>query len=198
MYCSAREAIDRAHFLQAARLGELLALSGRRLVYGGGSVGLMGAMARACRAKGGRVTGVITERLRAAEVMDETNEESIVVRTMRERKAILEARGDAMIVLPGGLGTMEEFFEILVGRHLGEHDKPIILVNPPDPVHPGERGYYTPLLAMIDHMIEGGFAGAGSRTLFYERATADEAIALLGELECTAEARRDGAASASA
>lgn len=183
VYCSAREAIDRSYFGVATRLGELLALSGRRLIYGGGAMGLMGAVARGCRAGGGRVTGVITERLRDLEVMDAANEENLVVHTMRERKAILESRGDAMVVLPGGLGTMEEFFEILVGRHLGEHDKPIVVINPPDAGNGGRQGYYTPLLGMIDHMIEGGFAGAATRTLFDERATADEAIALLGEIE---------------
>lgn len=183
VYCSAREGLAGPYTSAAARLGDLIARAGWRLVYGGGAVGLMGVMARACRAKGGRVTGVITERLRDAEQLDPDNDEIIIVRTMRERKAILEARGDAMIVLPGGLGTMEEFFEILVGRHLGEHDKPIVLINTPDPAFRGDRGYYGPLLDMIEHMIEGGFAGSASRTLFHECAAPDEAVAFLGGLE---------------
>ncbi len=142
-------------------------------------MGLMGAMARGCRGAGGHVVGVITERLRDAEQLDDECDEKIVVRTMRERKAILESRGDAMVILPGGLGTLEEFFEILVGRLLGEHDKPIVIVNTPDPAHPEQAGYYEPMLHMINHMIEEKFAKAGVHELFTICQTPAEAIAAL-------------------
>ena len=177
VYCSSSDALAPRYVDVAERFGALLARSGRTLVYGAGSVGLMGAVARACRAEGGRVVGVITERLRDAELMDPLNSENIVVRTMRERKALLEARGDAMVVLPGGLGTLEEFFEILVGRLLGEHDLPIVVVNTSE--RAGGPGYYDPMLAMFDHMISGGFARPGVRTLFTVCAEPEDAIAEL-------------------
>jgi uncharacterized protein (TIGR00730 family) len=169
VYCSSSASVNGDHTRIAERVGEGIARSGRSLVYGGGSVGLMGAVARACRNAGGHVTGVITERLREAELMDKANDENIVVRTMRERKALLESRGDAFLILPGGVGTLEEFFEILVGRLLGEHAKPIAILDAPDPDHPAdpEEGYYAPLLTMFDHMIDRRFAKPGVRDLFH-------------------------------
>jgi len=158
VYCASSPHVHRDYFDLAESFGRHLAESGRRLVYGGGSLGLMGAVSTACRAAGGHVTGVITERLRDAEQLAEENDENIVVQTMRERKRILESRGDAFVIMPGGLGTLEEFFEILVGRLLGEHAKPVILLDPPDPTHPEMRSYFTPLRVMVDHMIDNGFA----------------------------------------
>lgn len=179
VYCSSSEVVAPAYKEAATDFGGRLARSGRSLVYGGGSVGLMGAMARGCRGAGGYVVGVITERLRDAEQLDDECDEKIIVATMRERKAILESRGDAMVILPGGLGTLEEFFEILVGRLLGEHDKPIVIVNTPDPAHPEQAGYYEPMLDMINHMIEEKFAKAGVHELFTICQTPAEAIAAL-------------------
>lgn len=168
VYCSASESLHESYYDVARELGEGLARSGRKLVYGGGSVGMMGRLARACRDAGGHVTGIITERLRLAEQLDTKNQENIIVSTMRERKALLEANGDAIVVLPGGLGTLEEFFEILVGRLLGEHDKPIILLNADDPNDQRRASdrYYDPLLSMFDHLIENRFAQPGVRELF--------------------------------
>jgi len=168
VYCSSSASVDPAYARLAERFGAALARSGRRLVYGGGSVGLMGSVASACRAAGGSVTGIITERLKDAELMDEANDENVIVSTMRERKALLETRGDAFLVLPGGVGTLEEFFEILVGRLLGEHDKPIAILDAPDPDHQSDptEGYYAPLLAMFDHMVDRRFAKPVVRDLF--------------------------------
>ncbi len=158
VYCASSPHIHEDYFVVAKTLGRLLGESSRRLVYGGGSLGLMGAVSKSCRAAGGHVTGVITENLRNAELLDLDNQENIVVPTMRERKQILEARGDAFVIMPGGLGTLEEFFEILVGRLLGEHAKPVIMLDPPDPTHPESHSFFTPLRVMIDHMIDNGFA----------------------------------------
>lgn len=158
VYCASSPHIHEDYFNVADELGQLLGQSGRRLVYGGGSLGLMGAVSKACRNAGGHVTGVITTNLRDAELLDPDNQENIVVETMRERKQILEIRGDAFVIMPGGLGTLEEFFEILVGRLLGEHAKPVILLDPPDPAHPESHSFFTPLRVMIDHMIDNGFA----------------------------------------
>lgn len=137
VYCASSNAVHPEYLACARDLGARIARSGRQLVYGGGRVGLMGETARACREAGGRVIGVITERLASLEQMDPDNHENVVVQTMRERKKLIEHRADAMIVLPGGLGTMEEFFEVLVGRLLGEHDKPIVILNSVDPNYAG-------------------------------------------------------------
>lgn len=158
VYCASSPHIHEDYFNVASTLGRMLGESDRRLVYGGGSLGLMGAVSKACRAAGGHVTGIITENLRNAELLDEDNQENVVVKTMRERKRILESRGDAFVIMPGGLGTLEEFFEILVGRLLGEHAKPVIMLDPPDPAHPESHSFFTPLRVMIDHMIDNGFA----------------------------------------
>lgn len=185
VYCSSSTRLDPSYHAAARALGEGLAHSGRTLVYGGGKVGLMGEVAKSCRDAGGTVVGIITHRLRDAEQMDPDNHETVIVATMRERKAMLESRGDAMIVLPGGLGTLEEFFEILVGRLLGEHSKPIIIVNSPDADALQRTGqvsrFYDPLLEMVDHLIAGRFANAGVRTLFHVRESAEDALALLDD-----------------
>ncbi|GAB4547161.1 MAG: hypothetical protein Tsb0013_06680 [Phycisphaerales bacterium] len=167
VYCSSSSYLDEAYYDAARALGAAIAGSGRTLVYGGGKLGLMGALSQSWRDAGGRVEGVITDRLREAEQMDEANDENIVVATMRERKALMESRGDAFVILPGGLGTLEEFTEILVGRLVGEHDKPIVIVNTPEPgTATGERGFYDPLLVLFEHMIAQRFAKPGMATLY--------------------------------
>ena len=178
VYCASSTRIDESYHEIARRFGELMGERGLDLVYGGGRVGLMGTLAKTCRAHGSRVTGIITERLRDLEQLDEENDENLVVRTMRERKALLEDRGDAMVVLPGGFGTLEEFFEILVGRHLGEHENPICLLNTLDH-HEGEGRYYDPLLSMIDHMVDNRFASEDTRDLFSVHETPEGLIGAL-------------------
>ncbi len=185
VYLSSSESLHPAYRTMARDFGSRLARTGRTLVYGGGGVGLMGEVARAFRAQGGHVVGIITERLRDAEQMDPDNHETIVVTTMRERKRLLELRGDAFVILPGGLGTLEEFFEILVGRLLGEHDKPIIILNAddPEPELPGNPPgrFYAALLDMIDQLIASRFASPGVRSLFSVCDTPEEVVALLDE-----------------
>ncbi|MCA9305235.1 MAG: TIGR00730 family Rossman fold protein [Phycisphaerales bacterium] len=188
VYCSSSNSIHPEYARMASAIGRMVGESGRSLVYGGGSVGMMGHAARACREAGGRVVGVITETLRDAEQMDPDNDEIIVVRTMRERKAIMEARGDCFVILPGGLGTLEEFFEILVGRILSEHGKPLALVNMEDPDDRGS-GFFDPLLALFDHMIASRFAKPGVLTMFSLTPTADALMAQIDTWE------RDGVAS---
>jgi hypothetical protein len=186
VYCSSSNSVHPDYFRGAREIGEGLARSSRVLVYGGGKVGLMGETARAARGAGGRVVGIITQTLKDAEQMDPDNHEVVVVETMRERKRLLEQRGDAMIVLPGGLGTLEEFFEVLVGRLLGEHDKPILILNPIDPDAadaPGTSRFYDPMLAMIDHMAAAKFAKPGVKGLFRVCDDAREVIAALDAAE---------------
>ena len=157
VYCSSSSSID-PHFVETARLvGRTLAERDLTLVYGGGSTGLMGEVARATADAGGRVVGIITHHLATLEVAYEGCTELVTVETMRERKRLMTERGDGFLILPGGLGTYEEFFETLVGRVLSEHDKPLAIVN--------DHGYYDPMVAMIEHGIEQRFIRPAMRKL---------------------------------
>jgi uncharacterized protein (TIGR00730 family) len=134
----------------ASDLGELLAREGITLVYGGGGVGLMGVMANAALAGGGKAVGVIPRFLLKREAGHPALTHTLVVETMHERKREMFERSDAVIVLPGGIGTLEEFFEVLSWRTLGLHTKPIIIVD--------QGGYWKPLAALLRSCVEGGFA----------------------------------------
>lgn len=171
VYCSSSRHLPPVYYEAGAELGRAIAGLGWTLVYGGNRVGLMASVADAARAAGGRVVGITPQVLVDEGIADELCDELIVTQTMRERKALLEARGDALIALPGGLGTFEEFFEILVGRVLGCHAKPIVLLN--------VAGYYQPLLAMIDHGIEHGFIKPAAREDFFVAPAVPEALAFL-------------------
>lgn len=133
----------------ATALGALLAREQLTLVYGGGRVGLMGAVARAVHAHGGKVIGVIPHYLRKKEVAYEESDELIVTKDLRERKAIMEERADAFVALPGGFGTLEEILEILTLKQLEAHGKPVVFLN--------TNGFFAPLLAMFDRLYEEQF-----------------------------------------
>lgn len=179
VYCSSSPHLE-AHFAETARrLATAIASRGATLVYGGGGIGLMGEIARAAKAAGGRVEGIITTRFIALEQGWDGCDEMVVVETMRERKRQLAERADAFVILPGGLGTLEEFFEILVARQIGEHRKPIGIVN--------DRGYYDPLLSLIDHSIEHRFVKARMRQLLHVH---PDPVAVLEA--CEQEAQRGG------
>ena len=131
--------VDSVYFDAAHELGRAVANRGWGLVYGGNAAGPMGAVADACRDAGGYVTGVSPSLF--GDIMDKRCNEFVVAEDMRHRKAEMERRGQAFVTLPGGIGTLEEFFEILVGRHLATHDKPVILAN--------VNGYYDPLVQWL-------------------------------------------------
>jgi uncharacterized protein (TIGR00730 family) len=158
VYCASSTSLDPEFHEVAETVGREIARRGLGLVFGGGGIGLMGEVARAAKAGGARVTGIITSLLMDAEQGWSGCDELAVVETMRERKKLLAERGDSFLVLPGGIGTYEEFFEILVGRQLLEHDKPIGIVN--------AHGYYNPLVAMIEHGVEHRFMRPETRALF--------------------------------
>ena len=168
VYCSSSNRLDPEFYDMAQAVGESIARRGLTLVYGGGGVGLMGAVAKAAKSAGARVEGIITTYLLGREQGWDECDELVVVETMRERKRVLEERGDAFLVLPGGLGTYEEFFEILVGRQLNAHQKPIGVVN--------AHGYFNPLVAMIEHAIEHRFVADDACTLFEINPDADVVI----------------------
>lgn len=133
----------------AAELGETIAGRGWTLVWGGGRVSAMGAVAAAARARGGRTIGVIPQMLMRAEVADTHADELIVTDTMHERKRVLEDRADAFLVLPGGVGTLDELFDAWTSGYLGMHDKPIVLLDP--------LGHYDGLWAWLRDLVDGGY-----------------------------------------
>jgi uncharacterized protein (TIGR00730 family) len=149
VYCGSRGGDD-ARFAQAALdLGAAIARGGHALVYGGGRVGLMGTLADAVLGAGGHVTGVIPRALFDREVAHTGCSELLVVQTMHERKMAMAERADAFIALPGGIGTLEELYEMWSWRQLGYHDKPVALLN--------AAGYYAPLLAFMRKSVDAGF-----------------------------------------
>ena len=158
VYCGSSGEVDRQFRQAAAELGARLAAAGIGLVFGGGRVGLMGLLANAALAGGGEVTGVIPARLRDAELAHRGVTELVVVDTMHQRKRIMAERADAFAVLPGGVGTLDEMFEILSWRQLELHRKPIYIVD--------VGGYWTPLRALLDHIVANGFARPEARALF--------------------------------
>lgn len=149
LFCGSRPGHDPAHAELAAGLGHLCAERGITLVYGGGRVGLMGVAARACLESGGRVIGIIPRLLMTTEIAQDGLDELHVVETLHERKALMHRLSDAIIALPGSIGTLDEFFESLTWRELGIHDKPIWLL--------GTQGYWDPLTALLAHISAAGF-----------------------------------------
>jgi uncharacterized protein (TIGR00730 family) len=141
-------------FVETARVfGSILAKNNVRLVYGGGSIGLMGAIAESVVDNGGQVTGIIPEFLKARELMFRRAQELIVTRDMHERKRLMFERADAFVALPGGIGTLEELVEQLTWAQLGHHKKPILIAN--------IDGFWDRLCALLDHMREMQFIRAG-------------------------------------
>jgi hypothetical protein len=157
VFCGSSTGARSAYREAAAELGEALAARGIELVYGGGNVGLMGVLADAALSAGGRVTGVMPQHLVDREVAHHGLSELKVVADMHERKAMMAARSDAFIALPGGPGTMEEFFEAWVWRQLGLHGKPIGLLN--------VEGYYDPLDGFFTQIITEGFMSPDYRKM---------------------------------
>ncbi|HKS88119.1 MAG TPA: TIGR00730 family Rossman fold protein [Stellaceae bacterium] len=150
VYCGSAGAVDVRYREAARELGERMAAAGLELIFGGGRVGLMGVLADAVLAAGGRVVGIIPERLRDAELAHRGVSELVIVANMHERKRHMAERADAFAVLPGGIGTLDETFEILTWRQLGLHDKPIFAVD--------VDGYWQPLLQLLDHLVANGFS----------------------------------------
>jgi uncharacterized protein (TIGR00730 family) len=157
----------------AEELGAELVRRNLGLVYGGGNVGLMGAIADSVLQAGGEAIGVIPEHLMAREIGHKNLTKLHVVHSMHERKALMADLSDAFIALPGGFGTLEEFFEVLTWSQLGLHAKPCGILNVLD--------YYTPLLAMLDHAVNERFLKAQNRALVLARETPPELLQALEE-----------------
>lgn len=158
VYCGSSNGADPSTLIAATRFGDLLAQAGVGLVYGGASIGVMGAVARAVMAGGGTVTGVIPEFLSKAEVKMTGLSEMIVTQSMHERKRIMFDRSDAFVALPGGIGTLEEVIEMLTWAQLGRHNHPIIFAN--------LNGFWDPLVELLNHMIEQKFMESNIRRFY--------------------------------
>lgn len=149
VYCGSAVGNNPIFAASAARFGALLAKAGARLVYGGGSIGLMGTIAREAIAEGGEVLGIIPGFLRDREVAMVDGGDLIVTNDMHERKKTMFEQSDAFVALPGGIGTLEETVEMMTWVQLGQHRKPIVLAN--------VAGFWDPLTALFDHIAEAGF-----------------------------------------
>ena len=155
VYCGSSPGTDPDFVKTASGFGKILAESRVRLIYGGGSVGLMGALASSVVEHGGEVTGIIPEFLIAKERPRRLAQEHIITRDMHERKGTMFDRADAFVALPGGLGTLEELVEQLTWAQLGRHKKPILIAN--------INGFWEPLLALVAHMRALGLVPSPAR-----------------------------------
>lgn len=155
VYCGSRAGALPAYAEAARTLGHLIGIGGHGLVYGGGNVGLMGIVADAALAAGARVVGVIPQALMQREVGHTALSEQHVVPDMHVRKRMMAEHADAFVALPGGIGTLEELYEVWTWRQLGYHDKPIGLLN--------VGGFYDQLLGFMDHCVAQGFLDAAQR-----------------------------------
>jgi uncharacterized protein (TIGR00730 family) len=151
VYCGSRDGARPAYGEAAEAVGAMLAEEGWRLVYGAGDVGLMGRVARSAQAGGAATFGVIPKHLERREVGKRDLTTFIVTETMHERKKVMFMNADAVVILPGGAGTLDEFFEVLTWRQLGLHDKPILILN--------TEGFWDGLAGLLSHVVAEGFAG---------------------------------------
>jgi hypothetical protein len=168
VYCASSDTIDQTYLELAAAVGERIAADGHSLVSGGGRVSMMGAVARAARAGGAYTVGVIPEHLVGYELADTDADELIVVHSMRERKRVMESRADAFLALPGGLGTLEELFEMWTSLSLTMHDKPVAVLDP--------DGFYEPMWSWLESLVPRGFVRRAALDALVRATTVDEAF----------------------
>ena len=158
VYCGSRVGHRAAYARDARATGQMLAANGWRLVYGAGDVGLMGEVARSAQGAGATTFGVIPTHLLSLEAGKRDLTTFVVTETMHERKKVMFMNADAVVVLPGGGGSLDEFFEVLTWRQLGLHQKPILILN--------TDGYWDPLLALVSRIVGEGFADASLQGFF--------------------------------
>jgi len=171
VFCGSKTGTDPAHAAAARRLGELMAERGVTLVYGGGRIGLMGIVADAILEGGGRAIGVIPEFLKDLEVGNDDVSEQIVTNSMHERKTRMFELSDGFVVLPGGLGTLDETLEIVTWKQLQLHSKPVVVLN--------SGGYWSALADLVQATIDGGFAHPAVEELFTTVDGADDVFEAL-------------------
>lgn len=165
VFCGAQNTIPKHHIEAGAKFGEMLAARAVTMVYGGGDCGLMGAVANSSMKKGGRVVGVFPMALKNIENEHQALSEIIMVEGMHERKKIMFDRSDAIVVLPGGFGTLDEMFEIITWKQIGLHTKPVVIFN--------HDGYWDHLATLMDQIIVKGFATPETRGYYKFVTTVD-------------------------
>ncbi len=170
VFCGSSHGADPVYTKAAQQFGDLMVKAGFDLVFGGGGVGLMGEVALSVSRAGGRILGIIPTFLRHVEPPLRVASEIVVTESMNDRKARMFAAADGFAVLPGGLGTLDEFAEAFTGAQLGLHSKPIVLVN--------IKGYFAPLVGLIEHFVAEGFAGAHVTEIYHLAPTVEDAIAI--------------------
>ncbi|MEP6066203.1 MAG: TIGR00730 family Rossman fold protein, partial [Paracoccaceae bacterium] len=168
VFCGSASGLHYDYKSAAFSVGQSLAAAGHTIIYGGGHVGLMGAVAEGCLEAGGHVIGVMPRALVKREIAHKGLTELLIVEDMHERKAEMAHRADAFMVLPGGSGTLEEFFEQWTWAQIGYHEKPIGLIN--------VDSYFSPLLTMLDKMVSCGFLSQAHRRMLFDRSRADELL----------------------
>jgi len=171
VFSSSSDAVAPEYFEAAREVGAWIARKRMTLVYGGGKIGLMGAVAAAVHRHGGHVVGVIPRYLRKQEVAYEAADELIISKDLRERKAIMEKRADAFVALPGGFGTLEEMLEILTLKQLGQHAKPVVFLNTSD--------FFRPLLGLFEQLYRERFTRPEHRELYHVAEAPGEVFAHL-------------------
>ena len=175
VYCGSSADVAQSYKDAAVHLGRVAGERGIEIIYGGGRVGLMGLVADSAIAAGGKVTGIIPWHILELEVAHQTLTELIVVENMHQRKMMMFDRSDAFVILPGGLGTLDEAFEILTWKQLGLHRKPIVVAN--------IDGYWDGLLALVDHGVDEGFIRPRHARLFAVVDTVSAILPTLAELQ---------------
>ncbi len=174
IYCGSSNEVAQKYKLTAETVGARLARAGLDIVYGGGRVGLMGILADAALKAGGAVTGIIPEHIRAREIPHTGLTKLHVVPDMHTRKRMMVKQSDAFLILPGGLGTLDEVFEVLTWKKLNLHKKPIVLLN--------QDGYWDEMLALLDKLAREGFSSPSDHALLDEVKTIDALFAYLDDL----------------
>jgi uncharacterized protein (TIGR00730 family) len=183
VYCGSGQGLDTGYAIAARKLGKALADNGIRLIYGGGSLGLMGEVARAALGAGGKVTGIIPEFLGSREHMLKDVDELIVVENMHVRKQLMFDRADAFVALPGGIGTLEELVEQLTWSQLGRHAKPIVVAN--------INGFWNPFLKLLEHMKAETFIRSGLDVRFIVVDKAEDILPAILKAAGTASERKE-------
>jgi uncharacterized protein (TIGR00730 family) len=177
VYCGSSTASDPKFDAPARELGQALAKAGIKVVYGGGSPGLMGKVADAAMEAGGHVVGIIPDHILRLEVKHSNLSEMHVVPSMHVRKQMMTERADAFVVLPGGIGTLDETFEIITWKYLGLHDKPVLIAN--------IDNYWAPFQGMMDHMKQYGFVRDAHCSTYVMVDTIEEVMNMLLSAETT-------------
>lgn len=171
VYGASSSTLEKVYYDECEKLGKLLARNNHGLVFGGGREGLMGAIARGVHSEGGEIIGIAPKFFDEPGILYENCTELIFTETMRERKQLMEEKSDACLVLPGGIGTFEEFFEMLTLKQLGQSERAIIILN--------TKGYYENMQAMLEHAVENGFVSRNCLELYSFADTPEQAISAL-------------------